>query len=261
MTERFAGNVTLITGGAGGIGRATAERFANEKATVAIADLNGDMAEETATVITKDGGDAHPFQVDVREEASVLAMVDAVKQMVGPPSALIACAGIGKTLPLLETDLATWNETIAVNLTGSFLCAKAVLPDMIEAGYGRIVLIGSINSRKALKRRNAYAVSKAGVANLAQLLAVEFAEHGITANCLLPGPVDTALTKRMHDKAIRDGYLSRLPIKRYGKPEEIAAAAAFLASDEAAYITGHLLDVDGGLRRLRLIKECLRHFR
>ena len=97
-----------------------------------------------------------------------------------------------------------------------------------------------------MKRRNAYAVSKAGVANLAQLLAVEFAEHGITANCLLPGPVETALTQRMHDKAIRDGYLQRLPIKRYGEPEEIAAAAAFLASDEAAYITGHLLDVDGG---------------
>jgi len=117
---------------------------------------------------------------------------------------------------------------------------------MVDAGFGRIVLIGSINSRKALKRRNAYAASKAGVANLTQLIAVEFADHGITANCLIPGPVDTALTQRMHDQKIRDAYHARLPIKRYGKPEEIAAAAAFLASDEAAYITGHLLDVDGG---------------
>lgn len=246
MTGRFIGKVVLITGGASGIGRATAERFASEGATVAIADLNGGLAKKTAAAITKDGGDARPFQVDVRDEASVQAMADAIKKSAGPPSALIACAGVGKTLPLLETDLATWNETIAVNLTGSFLCAKAVLPDMIEAGYGRIVLIGSINSRKALKRRNAYAVSKAGVANLAQLLAVEFAEHGITANCIAPGPVETALTQRMHDQEIRDGYLARLPIKRYGEPEEIAAAAAFLASDEAAYITGHLLDVDGG---------------
>ncbi|MGI9492459.1 MAG: SDR family NAD(P)-dependent oxidoreductase, partial [Geminicoccaceae bacterium] len=116
----------------------------------------------------------------------------------------------------------------------------------IERGWGRMVLIGSINSRKALKDRNAYAASKAGVWSLAQLLAVELAEHGITANCIAPGPVDTDLTKHMHDQVIRDAYHARLPIKRYGKPEEIASAIAFLASDEAAYITGHLLDVDGG---------------
>ncbi|MGI9418505.1 MAG: SDR family NAD(P)-dependent oxidoreductase [Geminicoccaceae bacterium] len=234
--------MVLITGGASGIGRATAERFSAEGATVAIADVNGEAAMETADAIAK----ASAFAVDVRDEASVSAMIDAVEQAVGSPSVLVTCAGVGTTLPLLETDLDTWNETIAVNLTGSFLCAKAVLPGMAAAGFGRIVLIGSINSRKALKHRNAYAVSKAGVANLAQLIAVEFADEGVTANCILPGPVDTALTRRMHDKTIRDAYHARLPIKRYGKPEEIAAAAAFLASDEAAYITGHLLDVDGG---------------
>jgi NAD(P)-dependent dehydrogenase (short-subunit alcohol dehydrogenase family) len=173
-------------------------------------------------------------------------MAAAIKKALGPPSILVNCAGTGTTLPLLETDLETWNKTIAVNLTGSFLVAKALLPDMVDAGFGRIVLIGSINSRKALKRRNAYAASKAGVANLAQLIAVEFADHGITSNCILPGPIDTPLVQRMHDQEIRDAYLARLPIQRYGAPEEIAAAAAFLASDEAAYITGHLLDVDGG---------------
>lgn len=246
MAPRFSGKVVLITGGGSGIGRAMAERFADEGATVAIADLNGAAAEETATIIGKKGGAAVSVRVDVRDENSVQAMADDVKVKTGPPSVLVNCAGVGTTLPLLETDLATWNETITVNLTGSFLVAKAVLPGMVDAGFGRIVLIGSINSRKALKHRNAYAVSKAGVASLAQLLAVEFAEHGITANCILPGPVDTALTRRMHDQAIRDAYLARLPIKRYGQPEEIAAAAAFLASDEAAYITGHLLDVDGG---------------
>ena len=123
---------------------------------------------------------------------------------------------------------------------------KALFNAMIEKGWGRIVLIGSINSRKALKHRNAYATSKAGVFSLAQLLAVELAEHGITANCIAPGPVETALTERMHDQTIRDAYHARLPIKRYGQPEEIAASIAFLASEEAAYITGHLLDVDGG---------------
>jgi len=246
MEPRFKGKVVLITGGGSGIGRATAERFAKEGAKVAVADLKAEAARETAVSIEKSGGDAKSFEVDVRDEASIASMSDALKKRAGAPSVLIMCAGIGTTLPLLETDLVTWNETIAVNLTGSFLCAKAVLPGMVEAGFGRIVLIGSINSRKALKHRNAYAVSKAGVGNLAQLIAVEFAEHNITANCILPGPVDTALTRRMHDKTIRDAYHARLPIKRYGKPEEIAAAAAFLASDEAAYITGHLLDVDGG---------------
>ncbi len=246
MTQRFTGHIVLITGGGSGIGRAMAERFAGEDATVAVADLNGEAAEETAAVIAQSGGEAVSVEVDVRDEASVQKMLDAVQKKAGPPSTLVTCAGVGTTLPLLETDLATWNETIAVNLTGSFLVAKAVLPKMVDAGFGRIVLIGSINSRKALKHRNAYAVSKAGVASLAQLLAVEFAEHGITANCILPGPVDTALTRRMHDQTIRDAYHARLPIKRYGQPEEIAAAAAFLASEEAAYITGHLLDVDGG---------------
>ncbi|MGI9504902.1 MAG: SDR family NAD(P)-dependent oxidoreductase [Geminicoccaceae bacterium] len=246
MELRFKGKVVLITGGGSGIGRTTAERFAYEGARVVIADLNGDAAKESVGAITKAGGEAHAVQVDVSEETSVRRMTAATKKAVGPPSILVHCAGIGTTLPLLETDLETWNKTIAVNLTGSFLITKAVLPDMVSAGFGRIVLIGSINTRKALKHRNAYATSKAGVASLAQLIAVEFAEHGVTANCILPGPVDTALTKRMHNQTIRDAYHARLPIKRYGKPEEIAAAAAFLASDEAAYITGHLLDVDGG---------------
>lgn len=246
MAPRFSGKVVLITGGGSGIGRAMAERFAREGATVAVADLNDATAAETAVAIGKKGGVAISVQVDVRNEKSVQTMADTVKVRAGLPSVLVNCAGIGKTLPLLETDLLTWNETIAVNLTGSFLVAKALLPGMVDAGFGRIILIGSINSRKALKHRNAYAASKAGVANLAQLIAVEFAEHGITANCILPGPVDTALTRQMHDQAIRAAYLERLPIKRYGQPEEIAAAASFLASDEAAYITGHLLDVDGG---------------
>lgn len=246
MESRFRDKVVLVTGGGSGIGRAVAERFAREDARLALADVNAEAAKNAADAIKMEGGDAQPFEVDVSDEASVADMAAAVAKTMDPPSILINCAGIGTTLPLLETDLATWNKTIAVNLTGSFLVAKALLPDMIAAGFGRIVLIGSINSRKALKHRNAYAVSKAGVASLVQLLAVEFADHGITANGIAPGPIDTALTKRMHDQSIRDAYLERLPIKRYGEPEEIAAAAAFLASDEAAYITGHLLDVDGG---------------
>jgi len=246
MGPRFNDKVALVTGGGGGIGRATALLLAEEKAKVAVADLKLDDAEQTATLIRQDGGEALAIEVDVREESSVATMINTASTTFGSIDVLVTCAGIGKTMPLLETDLDTWNQTLAVNLTGTFLCCKAVAPAMIEKGWGRIVLIGSINSRKALKHRNAYATSKAGVFSLAQLLAVELAEHGITANCIAPGPVETALTERMHDQTIRDAYHARLPIKRYGQPEEIAASIAFLASEEAAYITGHLLDVDGG---------------
>lgn len=246
MGPRFTDKVALVTGGGGGIGRATALRLAKENAKVAVADLKLDDAEETAALIRQNGGEAQVIEVNVREESSVARMVDTVSTTFASVDVLVTCAGIGKTMPLLETDLDTWNQTLSVNLTGTFLCCKAVAPLMIKKGWGRMVLIGSINSRKALKHRNAYATSKAGVLSLAQLLALELAEHGITANCIAPGPVETSLTKRMHDQTIRDAYHARLPIKRYGQPEEIAASIAFLASEEAAYITGHLLDVDGG---------------
>ena len=239
----MAGRVALVTGGASGIGRAVCLRLAREGARIAIADLNQEQAERVAEEI---GADAAAIGVDVRAPDQVERMVAETERRLGPVQILVTCAGIGRTLPILETDLATWNETLAVNLTGTFLCAQAAARRMVEAGFGRIVMIGSVNSRRPITGRNAYAVSKAGVLSLMQLMAIELAPHGVTVNGVAPGPIDTAMTRGMHTQATRAAYAVRLPMGRYGTPEEVAAAVAFLVSDDAAYVTGHMLDVDGG---------------
>ena len=240
------GPSAIVTGGASGIGRAIALRLAADGARVMVADLDAAAVEAAAAEIKDRGGRARGVAVDVRDQDRVSALIAATEVAFGPPEILITCAGVGQTLPILKTDLDTWERTLAVNLTGTFLCAKAAALRMVEAGYGRIVMIGSINSRRPIAGRNAYAVSKAGVLSLMQVMAIELAPHGITVNGIAPGPIDTPMAQKMHTPATRQAYHARIPMGRYGTVEEIADAAAFLVSDRAAYITGHMLDVDGG---------------
>ena len=242
---RLQGRVAAITGGALGIGRATALLFAAEGATVALGDVEVDAANTVVKEIIQGGGRAIAVGVDVGDAAQVQAFVDRVVAEYERLDVMFANAGIAHSAPFLEHPEAQWHRVLRVNLTGVFLCCQIAARQLIKQGGGRIITTASINGFRGVENLVGYNVAKAGVVELTKTMAVELAQHHITVNAIAPAQSDTRLTRSLPEEA-RRRRTERIPIGRFGEAEEVAKAALFLASDDASFVTGHTLAVDGG---------------
>ncbi|MFN3336606.1 MAG: SDR family NAD(P)-dependent oxidoreductase, partial [Thermomicrobium sp.] len=231
-----------------GIGRAIAQRFAEVGATVIAADLDPQAAEATALLMPDH---IVPHHVDVRDEASVRTLMERVLARFGRVDILVNNAGIGTTKDVIETELEEWEQVFAVNVRGVFLCCKYALPSMLARRSGVIINIGSVAGLIGIPKRAAYCASKGAVITLTKQIAIAYVKDGIRCNCICPGTVDTPWVERLVARepdplAARRALEARQPMGRLVRPEEVAAAALYLASDEAAAVTGSILVVDGG---------------
>jgi 3-oxoacyl-[acyl-carrier protein] reductase len=241
------GRVAVVTGGARGIGRAIVETLASLGANVVIADMLVDLAEKSAQEISElTGKKIIAVKVNVTEGKSAAELIDKTLQEFGKVDILVNNAGITRDTLIMRMDEADWDAVLNVNLKGVFNCSKAVVRPMMKQRYGRIVNISSVSGQAGQAGQTNYSASKAGVIGFTKALAREVASRQITVNAVAPGFIPTALTNELSDD-LKKSILSATPAGRMGKPEEVAAAVAFLASEEAAYINGQVLAVDGGM--------------
>jgi NAD(P)-dependent dehydrogenase (short-subunit alcohol dehydrogenase family) len=249
MPGRLEGKVALVTGGASGIGRATALTFAWEGAKLVIADMNEDGGHQTVHMITEKGGEATYVQVDVTSASAVEAMLSKTVETYGRLDCAHNNAGIWGGLRALTAEYPEdrWHQVIAVNLTGVWLCMKYEIPQMLSQGSGAIVNTASAAGLVGGRGMSAYVASKHGVVGLTKTAALEYAQQGIRVNCICPGYIQTPMTAPgMEDPARMALMLAREPIGRVGQPEEVAEAVVWLCSDAASFVTGHTMTVDGG---------------
>jgi 2-hydroxycyclohexanecarboxyl-CoA dehydrogenase len=247
----FAGSTAIVTGGASGIGLAISERLGRDGAKVSVFDLDLEQAELAAQGIRDAGGLAIACQVDVSDRAQVDDAVERTRAELGPVLVLVNGAGKDGFDPIMDITTELWERIIAVNLTGTFHCTQSVLPDMLEAKWGRIVNISSSSAQTGAVHMSHYSASKGGVIALTKTLALELGPLGITVNTIPPGAIDTPMSRRAAAAGrFGGGTLEdvgrHLPVRRIGIPEDIAAACAYLVSDEAGYVTGQIIGVNGG---------------
>jgi 3-oxoacyl-[acyl-carrier protein] reductase len=246
----ITGQVAVVTGAARGIGFAIAQALGQCGARVAIADLDGAAASAAAGQLCGLGIDAIGVAVDVADEGQVQVMVETIERALGGIDILVNNAGIVSTGPLLDVSAAEWNRVLAIDLTSVFFCAKAVLPGMMARRAGRIINIASVAGKRGggLLGNSCYAAAKGGVIALTKGLAREAGPFNITANAITPALTDTEMTRALAPEA-RARVLADMPLGRAGSPRDIAAAVCFLASDAASFVTGEIMDVDGGYMR------------
>src|SRR5882724_6596491 len=242
----LSGRVALVTGASQGIGRTCALRLAKEGATVAVAARNQEKLNELVAEITAAGGKAAAFALDVRDEEQVKATVKAIIAQFGKIDILVNNAGITRDQLVMRMKRADWDAVLQTNLTSAYLCTQQVTSSMLKQRWGRIINISSIFGQMGQAGQANYSASKAGLIGLTMAIARELASRSITCNAVAPGFIDTAMTEVLSGE-FKEGALKMIPLGRTGTPEEVGHAVAFLASEEAGYITGHVLNVNGGL--------------
>jgi NAD(P)-dependent dehydrogenase (short-subunit alcohol dehydrogenase family) len=250
MAETSVEKVAIVTGGASGIGFGIAQRLAADGAKVAVFDIDAAAADAAVATIEADGGSALAVEVDVADRASVERGVEVVRDRFGPVTILVNNAGKEGFEKFLSISLESWNSILTVNLTGTFHCCQVVLPDMVAAGWGRIVNISSSSAQGGQPLMTHYVASKAGMIGFTKALALEFGPKGITVNTVPPGFIDTPMVRRSEAQGrLGEGvehHASLTPVRRAGQPDDIAAACAYLVSEEASYVTGQVIGVNGG---------------
>ena len=244
MTENA--KVAIVTGAGSGIGAAVTQRLARDGFHVAVADLRPEAAEATVARITQDGGTAHAVQVDVSSEPSVRAMVQSVLARTGRIDALVNNAGIaGQSAPSWELPDGEWEKVLGIDLSGVYYGCRAVLPHMLERGAGRIVNVASIAGKEGNPNAVPYSAAKAGVIGLTKAIAKEVATKGVLVNCVTPAVIETPILSQVSDAHIQY-MISRIPMGRTGKPDEVAALISWLCSEECTFSTGAVFDISGG---------------
>ena len=258
---RFQGRIAIITGSGSGLGRVLAHRFAAEGASVIVADMVEQRASAVASEITDAGGTALPQTADVTSAVDVEAMVAAAREAFGPADILINNAAKATDADFLDMAEKAWDEDVAITLKGAFLCSQAVLKDMVKNRSGVILNISTVNAL-AYYGNEAYSAAKAGILSLTRSLAVRYGPVGVRANAIAPGTLRTSAweERRQKDPDVFERLAKWYPLGRVGEPEDVAGAALFLASDEAAWISGAVLPVDGGLSagNLEMVREIIK---